>query len=107
MLDGLVRFHLSYALDQRNLIAVYLGEERNLSDHDRKRLRRKQRTYVTEWVEALAGIRPGLAAAERQLVAQAAISLLHTVAYSRPSLPRATVEAHLHAAAMAALGAGT
>ncbi len=59
---------------------------------------------MTEWVEALAGIRPGLAAAERQLVAQAAISLLHTVAYSRPSLPRATVEAHLHAAAMAATG---
>ncbi len=27
-----------FALDQRNLIAVYLGEERNLGDHDRKRL---------------------------------------------------------------------
>ncbi len=48
-LAALVDFHLEFALDQSDLIAVYLGEERNLSDADRRRGRRKQRTYLGEW----------------------------------------------------------
>ena len=61
-LAALVDFHLVFALDQSDLIAVYLGEERNLSEADRRKGRRKQRTYLGEWTEVLAELRPDLAA---------------------------------------------
>jgi AcrR family transcriptional regulator len=102
-LAALVDFHLEFALDQSDLIAVYLGEERNLSDADRRRGRRKQRTYLGEWAEVLTDLRPDLPADEVPLVVEAAISLLQTVAWQRLRLPRDVVEARLRQLALTAL----
>lgn len=102
-LAALVDFHLQFALDQSDLIAVYLGEERNLSDDDRRRGRRKQRIYLGEWVEVLAALRPDLPAEEVPLVVEAAISLIQTVTWQRRTLPRSVVEARLRAMALTAL----
>jgi AcrR family transcriptional regulator len=102
-LAALVDFHLQFALDQGDLIAVYLGEERNLSDADRRKGRRKQRTYLGEWTDVLAGLRPDLPPDEVPLVVEAAVSLIQTVAWQRPRLPRPTVEARLRQLALTAL----
>jgi AcrR family transcriptional regulator len=102
-LRALVDFHLDFALDQSDIIAVYLGEERNLSEVDRRRGRRKQRTYLGEWTDVLAVLRPDLPDDEVPLVVEAAISLLHSVVWQRQRLPRDVVEARLRAMALAAL----
>lgn len=102
-LRALVDFHLDFALDQSDLIAVYLGEERNLSEADRRRGRRKQRTYLGEWTGVLASLRPDLPADEVPLVVEAAVSLLHSVVWQRQRLPREVVEARLRGLALAAL----
>ena len=47
-LEALVRFHVRLALDERALIVVYISEERNLPEADRRRARRAQRAYVEE-----------------------------------------------------------
>ena len=103
-LDALIRVHLDFALDGQGLIAVYLGEERNLPDADRRRARRKQRAYLDEWVVAITEADGTMDAREGHLVAQAVVSLLQSVAWQRPSLPRATVERRLHDLARHALG---
>jgi AcrR family transcriptional regulator len=102
-LDGLIDLHLEFALDGEGLIAVYLGEERNLPEVDRRRARRKQRAYLQEWVDVLRELRPELDEREGHLVVQGVVALLQSVAWQRPSLPRATVEARLRELARHAL----
>ena len=86
---------------------MYLGEERNLPDPDRRRARRKQRAYLTEWVDTLAGIRRA-GGGDGHLMAQAASRCCRASPGSRPGLPRAAVEAPLAAAAApSALELGT
>lgn len=102
-LEALVRFHVSFALDDRRLIAVYLQEEQNLPEADRRRLRRRQRLYVEEWAQALAERRPDLGDAEVRAVVHGAIGLLHSVAYHESGLGREAVADLLAATALAAL----
>jgi AcrR family transcriptional regulator len=102
-LDGLIRLHLDFALDGKGLIAVYLGEERNLPDGDRRRARRKQKAYLQEWVEVLRALDPDLDEAAGHLTAQAVVALLQSVTWQQPSLPRPVVEARLQRLARGAL----
>lgn len=102
-LRALVDFHLDFAFDQGDLIAVYLGEERNLNDVDRRRARRKQRTYLGEWTDVLAALRPDLDPEEVPIVVEAVVSLLQSTTWQRPRLPRAVVEARLRQLALTAL----
>jgi AcrR family transcriptional regulator len=102
-LDALIELHLEFALDGEGLIAVYLGEERNLPEADRRRARRKQRAYLQDWVEVLGELQPERDERERHLVVQAVVALLQSVAWQRPTLPRANVEARLRELARHAL----
>jgi AcrR family transcriptional regulator len=102
-LDALIELHLEFALDGEGLIAVYLGEERNLPEADRRRARRKQRAYLQEWVDVLGELQPERDERERHLVVQAVVALLQSVAWQRPTLPRATVETRLRDLARNAL----
>jgi AcrR family transcriptional regulator len=102
-LDALIGLHLDFALDGEGLIAVYLGEERNLPDTDRRRARRKQKAYLQEWVDTLRELRPDLAEPDGHLTAQAIVALLQSVAWQQPDLPRPQVEARLQHLARGAL----
>ena len=102
-LDGLIALHLDFALDGQGLIAVYLGEERNLPDADRRRARRKQKAYLQEWVDVLRALDPDLDEAGGHLTAQAIVALLQSVTWQQPSLPRPVVEARLQRLARGAL----
>lgn len=53
LLAVLIENHVRFAVNDRDVIAVYGREERNLPDSDRRRLRKEQRSYVNIWTEAL------------------------------------------------------
>jgi hypothetical protein len=58
---------------------VYYHEIANLPEDDRRRLRRKQRLYLEEWVHQLAALRPGASDAELRARVHAAIGTIQSV----------------------------
>jgi len=92
-LETLVRLHVRLAFEDRALIVVYISEERNLPEAERRRVRRFQRAYVEAWADLLRPLRPDLSDDERRAAAHAAIGLLNSTGYRRQvGLPRAQAE---------------
>lgn len=104
-LAELVDFHLDFALDNAGLIVVYEQEERNVAEPDRRRVRRRQRSYVERWMEPLGRVLRGADAAELRTRVHAAVGLIHSVAHYRVALPRSELHAVVRAMAMAAMTA--
>ena len=103
-LETLVRLHGRLAFEERALIVVYISEERNLPDVERRRVRRFQRAYVETWAELLRPLRPDLSDEERRTAVHAAIGLLNSTGYRRQvGLPRAQAEDMLTRMALVAL----
>ena len=103
-LETLVRLHVRLAFEQRALIVVYISEERNLPEAERRRVRRFQRAYVEGWADLLRPLRPDLSDDERRAAAHAAIGLLNSTGYRRQvGLPRARAEDLLARMALVAL----
>jgi AcrR family transcriptional regulator len=78
-LRHLVESTAGFALDQRQLLTVYLHEDRALDDDARRRFRRRQRAFVERWVDALEQIRPDETRQELISVAHAVIGMLMSV----------------------------
>ena len=92
------------AFDERALIVVYISEERNLPDPERRRVRRFQRAYVEAWADTLRTLRPDQSDEERRTAVHAAIGLLNSTGYRRQvGLPRAQAEEMLARMAVVAL----
>ena len=103
-LETLVRLHVRLAFEDRALIVVYISEERNLPDAERKRVRRFQRAYVEAWSDLLRTLRPDQSDDERRIAVHAAIGLLNSTGYRRQvGLPRAQAEDLLARMALVAL----
>ncbi len=102
-LAALVDFHLDFALDSAGLIVVYEQEERNVAEPDRRRVRRRQRSYVDRWMEPLANVVGDADTPELRTRVHAAIGLIHSVAHYRVALPRPELHAVIRAMAMAAM----
>ena len=103
-LETLVRLHGRLAFEQRALIVVYISEERNLPEAERRRVRRFQRAYVEAWADLLRPLRPDLSDDERRSAVHAAIGLLNSTGYRRQvGLPRARAEDQLARMALVAL----
>jgi AcrR family transcriptional regulator len=103
-LETLVRLHVRLAFEERALIVVYISEERNLPDTERKRVRRFQRAYVEAWADLLRTLRPDLSDDERRTAVHGAIGLLNSTGYRRQvGLPRAQAEDMLARMALVAL----
>ncbi len=102
-LGEIVRFHIAFSLEDHRLIGVYLQEERSLPDPDRRRIRKKQALYVDEWTGVLRSVRPELSEAEARTAVQAAIGLIHSVAFFESDLPAAELAALLEEMALHAL----
>jgi AcrR family transcriptional regulator len=75
-LDHLIRATAQFALEQRQLLTVYLREDRALQPDARRRFRRRQRDYVERWVDALQALHPRRPQQELVSVAHAVIGLL-------------------------------
>jgi AcrR family transcriptional regulator len=86
-LEALVDQHVTFAVEQRHLIAVYYREQRALPDEVRHAQRRRQRAYEALWRDVAAPLRPDLAPAEVQLVVVAALAVLNATALSDVAVP--------------------
>jgi AcrR family transcriptional regulator len=81
-LDGLIEFHLDFALGEPELIRIQDRDLGNLPPSGKRQVRRAQRQYVEIWVDVLRRRDPALTEAAARLMAHAAFGLLNSTPYS-------------------------
>ncbi|MBO0889324.1 MAG: TetR/AcrR family transcriptional regulator [Acidothermales bacterium] len=86
-LDRLIAGQIEFVVADRQLAQVYYNEIANLPDADRRRLRRKQRLYLEEWVHLLAELRTDLVDAEVRAIAHAMIGAIQSSLFHNTGLP--------------------
>ena len=110
-LDGLIDFHLDFALGEPDLIRIQDRDLAHLPEPAQREVRKAQRRYVEIWVNCLCRLREGLPEADARLMAHAAFGLLNSTPHSvtaannqmaRPSQSRAVLRAMTVAALDAA-----
>jgi AcrR family transcriptional regulator len=99
----LVRDQVRFAIEDREVLQVYMREINNLPEADRRRLRRKQRLYLEEWVHVLGELRPGLPDMEARARVHAAIGAIQSVVHYRNGLPDGRLAELISGAAHATL----
>ncbi|GAA1931723.1 TetR family transcriptional regulator BkaR [Microbacterium aoyamense] len=92
-LDGLVRFHVDFALTDADVIRVQDRDLESLSDDDRHAVRRLQREYVEVWVGVLQELLPDSSPAELRVRAHACFGLINSTPHSVRGLKDAPREA--------------
>ncbi len=100
---ALVERHVTFALRDRSIIAVYDQESHNLPDDDRHRLRRKQRLYVDLWADALEPLRPDLSRPALTAAVHGVFGLLNSVADHSVRVPDPVLATLLGRMALVAL----
>lgn len=109
-LDGLVEFHLDFALGEPDLIRIQDRDLANLPATAQRQVRRAQRRYVEIWVGVLREVYPSLDEDRARVMAHAAFGLMnstpHSLRRSRTASPDQS-RAVLRAMTMAALAVDT
>jgi len=85
-LSMLVRDQIEVVLTDRDAVAVYHREVRTLPADERRRISRRQRDYIEEWVRQLAPLRPELAETEVRLAVHAAIGAIQSTLFYRTGI---------------------
>jgi AcrR family transcriptional regulator len=108
-LDGLIDFHLDFALGEPNLIRIQDRDLAHLPAAAQRQVRRAQRQYVEVWVGVLRELEPALAEADARLMAHAVFGLLNSTPHSlKPADGRAPrSRSVMRAMTVAALTVGT
>lgn len=104
-LDALLRWHISFALSQPDLITVQTRELANVPTPARRQIRRLQRLYVEEWVTVLSEMFPGAHQASLRTAVHATFGLLNSTPHSASELPADAMAELLFAMARAGLTA--
>src|SRR5581483_12097867 len=81
-LDGLIDFHLDFALGEPDLIRIQDRDLAHLPAAAQRQVRRAQRQYVEVWVGVLRELEPGLAESDARLMAHAVFGLLNSTPHS-------------------------
>ena len=85
-LDGLIDFHLDFALGEPDLIRIQDRDLTHLPDRARRQARKAQRQYVEIWVDVLRR-RNDVDEADARVMAHGAFGLLNSTSHSlKPSL---------------------
>jgi AcrR family transcriptional regulator len=109
-LDGLIEFHLDFALGEPDLIRIQDRDLAHVPAIAERQVRKAQRQYVEVWVAVLRELNPELAEADARLTAHAVFGLLNSTPHSMKSAERparaARSRAVMRAMTVAALGAG-
>jgi len=103
-LSALLRDHIRVAIEQRSILAVYHREIHNLPEDERRRLRRRQRHYIEDWVHVLAPLRRDLADGELRLAVHAAVGAVQSTLFFRSGLAPGRLAELLDEMAHACLG---
>jgi AcrR family transcriptional regulator len=103
-MSALVKDHITVAIEQRSMLAVYHREVHNLPEEARRRLRRAQRHYVEDWVHTLAPLRRDLADGELRLAVHAAVGAIQSTLFFRSGLEPERLAALLDVMAHGCLG---
>jgi AcrR family transcriptional regulator len=92
-LDGLIEFHLDFALSEPDLIRIQDRDLANLPAAAQRQVRRAQRRYVETWVGAVRELSPDLAEDQARVMAHAAFGLLNSTPHSiKPAARSASTE---------------
>lgn len=85
-LDGLVDFHLDFALGESDLIRIQDRDLAHLPPVAKRQVRRAQRQYVEIWVDVLRQLNMSLREDDARLMAHATFGLLNSTPHSvKPS----------------------
>jgi AcrR family transcriptional regulator len=109
-LDGLIDFHLDFALGESDLIRIQDRDLGHLPEPALRQVRKAQRQYVEIWVDTLCKLNAELDESDARVMAHAVFGLLNSTPYStKPFRSRsaspATSRAALRRMALAALKA--
>jgi AcrR family transcriptional regulator len=100
----LIEGQIEFVVGDRELAQVYYHEINNLPEEDRRRLRRKQRLYLEEWVHLLTELRGDLSDTEARTVVHAAIGAIQSSLFHTSGLPNDRLRTLLTGTALAVLG---
>jgi len=103
-LDRLIAGQVEFVVGDRELAQVYYNEINNLPDEDRRRLRRKQRLYLEEWVHLVNELRANLTDTEARTMVHAVIGAIQSPLFYNTGLAEDRLRAVLTEAARAILG---
>ncbi len=102
-LDGLVELHVGFAVHERDLLAVWVREQRALSDQARRALRARQREYEAIWQAVVAALRDDLTGDEATVCVGATLAMLNATALFDTKVPADRLGSLLRDMALAAL----
>jgi len=105
-LDRLIAGQVEFVVGDRELAQVYYSEINNLPDEDRRRLRRKQRLYLEEWVHLISELRGDLSDADARTIVHAAVGAIQSPLFHNTGLGADRLRELLTEAARAILGIG-
>jgi AcrR family transcriptional regulator len=80
-LERLIRHHVEFSISNRHLVNVYQREDRSLVEPWRRHFDRRTRQYAARWGATLQRCFPDASKAHIAPATQAAIGLIHSVAY--------------------------
>ncbi len=86
-LTELIAAHVRITLEDRMLMRVYHNEIASLPADDNRRLRRKQRIYLEEWVHVLDLLRPESDDAVLRALVHAGVGAVHSTLFYSSGLP--------------------
>jgi AcrR family transcriptional regulator len=78
-LDYRVRAHARFVTDEHRLASVWIREGRSLSPEHRRRLRRRELSYIKQWIDCLHRCYPDLDDNELELATLTALGTLNSV----------------------------
>jgi AcrR family transcriptional regulator len=102
-LRELIAAHVRITLEDRMLMRVYHNEIASLPAEDNRRLRRKQRIYIEEWVHVLDVLRPEADDAVLRALVHAGIGAVHSTLFYSSGLPAGRLAKLMAAAAEATM----
>lgn len=103
-LDLLIAGQIEFVVGDREVAQVYYNEINNLPEEDRRRLRRKQRLYLEEWVHLVNELRTDLSDTDARVVVHAAIGAIQSPLFHSTGLAEDRLRILLTDAARAILG---
>ena len=80
-LERLIRHHVEFSISNRHLVNVYQREDRSLVEPWRRHFERRMRQYAERWEATLQRCFPDASTVHISAATQAAIGLIHSVAY--------------------------